>query len=363
MSDAVNSRAGRGDDADDVVPRRSARPRSARDPEPSSMPHTRPARDDRSRTAPQSTPDLDSDPNSGVDPDPPLPGWMVPERPAAANAAEVPAAAPVATGRNLPIAIAVGVVLGAVLIGSLFWHPMAFTLVIAVFVVLANVEAGAELRAMGITVSVPPLLLGGMAIVLGAYRSGHAGQAVGILVLFLGTVAWLLADPHRTDVVRNLTLTLMLGLWTAYLASFGVLLIGRESDGPVAVLAVAGAAVFGDIGGYAVGVRFGRRKIAPRVSPNKSVEGLIGGLVVASVLAALVLPQIGDLFTVPTAIAIAVVSVLAGFLGDLTESMIKRDLGIKDFGRVLPGHGGVLDRVDGLLVALPIGFFAITLLT
>lgn len=294
------------------------------------------------------------------DPDPPLPGWMASERPATAPA---PAATELPVGRNLPMAIAVGVVLGAVLIGSLFWHPIAFTLVIAVFVVLANVEAAAELRAMGITVSVPPLLLGGMAIVFGAYRSGHAGQAVGILVLFLGTVAWLLADPHRTDVVRNLTLTLMLGLWTAYLASFGVLLIGRESDGPVAVLAVAGAAVFGDIGGYAVGVRFGRNKIAPQVSPNKSVEGLVGGLVVASVLAALVLPQIGDLFTVPTAIAIALVSVLAGFLGDLTESMIKRDLGVKDFGRVLPGHGGVLDRVDGLLVALPIGFFAITLLT
>lgn len=313
------------------------------------------------RPADVDLPPVASDP----DPDPPLPGWITsepssPEAPTP-RAAEVPAAP--AGGRNLPIAIAVGLVLGVVLIGSLFWDPIAFTLVVAVFVVLANIEAAAELRSMGVTVSVPPLLLGGMAIVFGAYRSGHAGQAVGILVLFLGTIAWLLADPHRTDVVRNLTLTLMLGVWTAYLASFGVLLIGRETDGPVAVLAVAGAAVFGDIGGYAVGVRFGQHKIAPQVSPNKTVEGLVGGLVVASVLAAVILPRIGDLFTVTTAIAIALVSVLAGFLGDLTESMIKRDLGVKDFGRFLPGHGGVLDRVDGLLVALPIGFFAITLLT
>lgn len=268
-----------------------------------------------------------------------------------------------ATGRDLPVAIIVGVVLAVVFLGSTFWHPLALTVVIGAFVVLAVIESAAELRRIGIRTAVPAMLLGGLVMVFGAYRAQHAGQATGMLVLFLAAILWLLADPERREVVSNLGMTILLGTWTGLLASFGVLLVNRPEDGPVAVLAVIGAAIFGDIGGYAVGVRFGRTKIAPSVSPNKSVEGLVGGVVLSSVLAVVVLPAVGDLFTPVTAVAVAVVSVLAGFLGDLTESMVKRDLGIKDFGSLLPGHGGLLDRVDGILMAMPVGFFAITLLT
>jgi phosphatidate cytidylyltransferase len=266
-------------------------------------------------------------------------------------------------GRDLPIAIVSGVLLGGLFLGSLFWHPLAFTVVIAGFVAVAGIEAAMELRRIGYPVAVPALLLGGLVTVFGAYRSMHTGQAVGILVLFLGSVAWELADPHRRDVVRTIATTLLLGLWTAFLGSYGVLLVNRHEDGAIAVLAVIGAAVFGDVGAYAVGVRFGRHKIAPAISPNKTVEGLIGGVVTAAVLAAIVLPLVGDLFTVGSAVVIAVVSVLAGFVGDLTESMVKRDLGLKDLGRILPGHGGVLDRVDGILFAMPVGFYALALMT
>lgn len=266
-------------------------------------------------------------------------------------------------GRDLPVAIVVGVVLAIVFLGSTFWHPLALTAVIAAFVVLTIIESAAELRRIGLTTAVPAMLLGGLVMVFGAYRSQHAGQAAGVLVLFLGAILWLLADPGRRDVVTNLGMTVLLGTWTGFLASFGVLLVNRAEDGPAAVLAVMGAAIFGDIGGYAVGVRFGRTKIAPSISPNKSVEGLIGGLVVAAALAALILPPVGDLFTPLTGAAVAVASVLAGFVGDLTESMVKRDLGIKDFGSLLPGHGGLLDRVDGILMAMPVGFFAVALLT
>ena len=293
-------------------------------------------------------------------------------RPARAARPAVPATPPVdedtgsrrvVGGRDLPVAIVVGVVLAGVFLGSVFWHPLAFTLVVAVFVVIASIESAAELRRAGIQTGVPAMVLGGLVTVLGAYRSQHAGQAAGVLVLFLGAILWLLADPERRDVVRNLTMTVLLGVWTGFLGSFGVLLVSRPEDGPVAVLAVIGAAIFGDIGGYAVGVRFGRTKVAPTVSPNKSVEGLVGGIVVSAVLAAVVLPLVGDLFTPATAVVVAVVCVLAGFVGDLAESMVKRDLGIKDFGDLLPGHGGVLDRVDGILMAMPVGFFAIAVLT
>lgn len=267
-------------------------------------------------------------------------------------------------GRDLPIAIAVGVALAAVFLGSIFWHPLAFTIVVAAFVVIASIEAAAELRRrIGMSTGVPAMVLGGVVTVFGAYRSQHAGQAAGVLVLFVGAILWLLADPDRRDVVANLTMTVLLGIWLGFLGSFGVLLVNRPEDGVVAVLGVIGAAIFGDIGGYAVGVAVGRTKIAPSVSPNKSLEGLLGGIVVASLLAAVVLPRFGDLFTPLTAVVVAVVSVLAGFLGDLAESMVKRDLGVKDLGNVLPGHGGILDRVDGILMAMPVGFFAIAVVT
>lgn len=265
-------------------------------------------------------------------------------------------------GRDLPVAIVVGLALAGLFLGSIFWHPLAFTVVVAVFVTAAAIESAAELRRIGVPTAVPAMLLGGLVTVFGAYRSQHAGQAAGVLVLFLGAILWLLADPDRRDVVTTLGMTLLLGIWTGFLASFGVLLVNRPEDGPVAVLAVIGAAIFGDIGGYAAGVRFGRTRIAPSISPNKTWEGLVGGLVLSSVLAALVLPATGDLFTPTTAVVVAVVCVLAGFVGDLAESMVKRDLGIKDLGSLLPGHGGILDRVDGILLAMPVGFFAIAVL-
>jgi phosphatidate cytidylyltransferase len=257
----------------------------------------------------------------------------------------------------------VGLVLAGLFLGSVFWHPLAFTVVVAAFVTAAAIESAAELRRIGVPTAVPAMLLGGLVTVFGAYRSQHAGQAAGVLVLFLGAILWLLADPDRRNVVATLGMTLLLGIWTGFLASFGVLLVNRPEDGVVAVLAVIGTAIFGDIGGYAVGVRFGRTKIAPSVSPNKTWEGLVGGLVLSSLLAALVLPVFGDLFTPATAVVVAFVCVLAGFVGDLAESMVKRDLGLKDLGSLLPGHGGILDRVDGILLAMPVGFFAIAVLT
>jgi phosphatidate cytidylyltransferase len=266
-------------------------------------------------------------------------------------------------GRDLPLAIAVGVVLAGIFLGSLFWHPLAFSLLVAVLVTLACVESGRVLRSVGVELEVPVLLVASLVMVAGAYQARHAGQAVGIAVLFVGGVLWQLSDPHRRDVVRRLATTVTFGLWIGFLASFAVLLITLPEDAVVVTLGVIGAAVFADIGAYAFGVAFGRHRIAPSVSPNKTWEGFLGGLVVATLIAVLVLPYVSDLFTIPSAAALAVVCGTAAFLGDLVESMIKRDLGVKDLGDLLPGHGGVLDRVDGILFALPVGFYAIEVLT
>jgi phosphatidate cytidylyltransferase len=265
-------------------------------------------------------------------------------------------------GRNLPLAIAVGLVLAGLFLGSLFWHPAAFTALVAVLTTVAYLESGRVLEAVEVRLEVPVLVVATLLMLFGAYQARHAGQAVGVLVLLLGGVVWLFADATRRDVVRTLGTTLLFGLWVGFLASFAVLLVNRPVGGPLVVLAVAGAAIFTDIGGYAFGVALGRHKVAPSISPNKTWEGLLGGLAVATSTGALVLPLLGDTFDPLSAAVVVLVCGIASFLGDLAESMIKRDLGVKDLGSVLPGHGGVLDRVDGILFALPVGFFAVELL-
>ncbi|MBW3620672.1 MAG: phosphatidate cytidylyltransferase [Actinobacteria bacterium] len=277
--------------------------------------------------------------------------------PRAAEDADAPAG-----GRNLPIAVASGVLLAAVMIGSILWHPAAFTLLVAVLCLIAVVEVGQVLRARGIPIAVPVLLVATVVLLFGAYRGGAPGQVIGVLTLFLGAVAWELADGARRDVVRSLSSTLLIGLWVPFLATYGVLLVHRPVDGPAATLAVLGGAIFTDIGGYFVGTRFGRHKVAPSVSPAKSWEGLIGGLVLSGLVGALILPLMGDLFDVTTAILVPVLAGLAAFVGDLTESMVKRDLGVKDLGALIPGHGGILDRVDGIVFALPVGYYVIEVL-
>jgi phosphatidate cytidylyltransferase len=257
-------------------------------------------------------------------------------------------------GRNLPIAIAVGVLLATLFLGSLFWRPEAFVLVVVALLLLAVVESTRILRRVRVRLLIVPLAVGSVTTVIAAAYAGARGQAIGMAVLFGTSVLWLLFDPNRRRVVSTLGATLLFGIWLGLLASYASLLVVRD-DGPVVVLAVIGAATLTDIGGYAFGVTMGRHKVVPSISPNKSWEGLIGGLVVAGLLAALVLPRLGDTFTSVEAAALAVVCGLASFVGDLFESMVKRDLGVKDLGDLLPGHGGILDRVDGILFALPVG--------
>lgn len=267
-------------------------------------------------------------------------------------------------GRNLPVAIAVGLLLAGMLIGSVIWDPLAFTVVVGGLAAVGIVETSRTFQRLGIPVATPVLLVAMVALLAGAYRAGSAGQAVGVLVLFAGALAWELAAHERQDVVRSLAATSFLGLWICFLASYAVLLMVRVQDGATAVLAVAGGAVVGDIGGYLFGSLLGRHPIAPSISPKKTWEGFVGGVALAAAVAWAVLPRIGDLFTDPLdAVIVVSVVAIAGFFGDLAESMVKRDLGVKDLGEVLPGHGGILDRVDGVLVALPVGYYTVVLVT
>lgn len=264
-------------------------------------------------------------------------------------------------GRNLPLAIGVGLVLAAIFLGSLFGSALAFTAVVVAFASVACVEVARVLRPTAKAPIAPVLVATSVLLIPATAQLGPSGQAAGTAALAGGTVLWMLFDRNRTMVLSRVSSTVLFGLWLPFLASFAMLL-RRLDDGAIAVLIVIGAAIFTDIGGYAFGVAFGKHKVAPQVSPNKSWEGLIGGLVVAGTLAAVIVPMLTDTITPLGAIVVATICGVAGFIGDLFESMIKRDLDIKDLGALLPGHGGVLDRVDGILFALPVGYYTITTL-
>nr|WP_274388263.1 phosphatidate cytidylyltransferase [Salsipaludibacter albus] len=259
------------------------------------------------------------------------------------------------------MAIGIGVVLAVAFIGTTYWSPAASATLIGLFMVAASIEAAAQLRELGHRSIVPVLVLTAVVIAVTTLRAGHLGQVAGLLVLFLGSAGWLLVGPERRQALLRLGTTVILGLWISLLGSFAVLIVNLDDQGAPRLLLAIGATAFADIGAYAVGTWIGRTPVAPSLSPNKSWEGLVGGILVAGVVAALVIPQISDLPVFDVAV-VAVAVALAGFVGDLFESMVKRDLGIKDFGTLLPGHGGIMDRVDGILFALPVAYAVMVVL-
>ncbi|MEX0591932.1 MAG: phosphatidate cytidylyltransferase [Nitriliruptoraceae bacterium] len=260
-------------------------------------------------------------------------------------------------GRNLPLAIAVGVALIGVVGGALWWHPWAFAGVIALLTMAAYYEIKRVLLAVELRIDVPVATVATIVMIAGAFQARQAGQLAGVLVLIAGAFLWHLADPVRVDVVRSASLTVMFGMWIGFLASHAVLLVNRPFGGIELVIAVVGAAALMDTGGYIIGVALGRHPVAPSVSPNKTWEGLLGGFVFVAVGGAVGLPLLNGPFDALSGAVVALACGLAAFVGDLIESMVKRDLGVKDMGHLLPGHGGVLDRVDGILWALPVGYY------
>ena len=239
-------------------------------------------------------------------------------------------------GRNLPAAIAVGAFLGFSLIAILLFAPYVWLPVVAVAVALATHEVIRRLRTAGYAIPVWPLLIGGQA----APGSDVAGPAA------------------PGNYLRDISATVFLAAWVPLFASFGALLIYPD-DGAGRVFCLMLGVVFSDIGGYTAGVLFGKHPMAPAISPKKSWEGLAGSLllgITASVLAVNFLLHKPAWVGVPLGLML----VITGTLGDLVESQVKRDLGIKDMGTLLPGHGGLMDRLDSLL---PNAFMAWLLLS
>lgn len=263
-------------------------------------------------------------------------------------------------GRDLRAAVIVGAALLAALGAAVAGPPWLLALLVLALLAAGLVEAGGVLARAGRPVDVDVLLAVAAAGVAGALLGSERGLLAALALL---PVAALLRGVLRgggEGVLDRVGRTVLLGSWVVGLGAHAVLLRGG-AGGAAALLAVVGAVAVADTAAYAVGSRLGRRPLAPRISPNKTVEGVVAGLVAAGLVGALALPAV-DLLDPIRGAAFMVVVAAAGVLGDLAESMLKRDLGVKDLGRALPGHGGVLDRVDALLLALPVGHHLLALL-
>jgi phosphatidate cytidylyltransferase len=256
-------------------------------------------------------------------------------------------------GRNLPAAIGVAVVLGVVILLSLYLWKVAFLGVVVVAIVLGLWELSNALASSRINVPLVPVLLGAVAMLVAAYAGGSEPLLVALAITVLGVMVWRLLEPPEGS-VGDVTAGVFAALYVPFLAGFAVLLL-RPDDGADRVVVFIILVVLSDVGGYAFGVLLGRHPMAPSVSPKKSWEGFAGSAVFAAIGGAIVVPLlVGGTSVEGVAIGLAVM--VAATLGDLGESMIKRDLGIKDMGSVLPGHGGLMDRLDSLLPAAPVAY-------
>lgn len=280
------------------------------------------------------------------------------------DGSDAPKAKTSRAGRNLPAAIAVGAALGAMAIVILLFYEKGWLFVLAVAMPIATHEVVRRLREAGYAMPVVPLLLGGQAMVWLTWPYQATGLLIGYGATIVVCMVWRLVGQglreQPVNYLRDISATVLLATWVPLFGSFSALLIFQDHGGG-RVFAVIATVVFADIGGYVAGVLFGKHLMVPAISPKKSWEGLGGSLVfgiTASVLSVMYLLDKPWWVGLPLGLML----VITGVLGDLVESQVKRDLGIKDMGTLLPGHGGLMDRIDAMLPSAVAGWIVLTLL-
>ncbi|MBB1515810.1 phosphatidate cytidylyltransferase [Tessaracoccus sp. MC1679] len=269
-------------------------------------------------------------------------------------------------GRDLPVAIGVGVALFVSFAVGLIWFPWLFIGLVAVGLSAAAVEVHRALLRKGMRAEILPIVAGTALSVVGGYLAAVTDMRVtptSFVIICLGAttivaLAWRLfrgAEGFIRDVAAS-------ALVIAYIPLLGMFvpLLMAAPDGQLRILTVIACVVASDTGAYGVGSLIGRHKLAPHISPGKTWEGLAGGVAVTTavaVLASVFLLGAPWWVGVPLGVLVS----LAATVGDLVESLLKRDAGIKDMSNFLPGHGGVMDRLDSMLVAVPVGWLVLHL--
>ncbi len=269
------------------------------------------------------------------------------------------------TGRNVPVAIATGVGIVVVALLCLKFGPVWTVTLSTIVVVMSVAECYAALRRGGRRPATLLGLVATVAIMVAAYTKGLPALPLVLVLVVITALVWHLVEVERGSTVEGVASTLLGFVWVGFLGSFAALLLAPgefpHRHGVAFFLGAIVATIGADVGALAVGSWLGRHHLAPNVSPHKTWEGLIGGAIVAVALSAAVTGQVHP-WTVPKAALLGLVVAVVAPIGDLCESLVKRDLGLKDMGSILPGHGGVLDRVDGLLFVLPTTFYLVRLL-
>ncbi|HET6165821.1 MAG TPA: phosphatidate cytidylyltransferase [Marmoricola sp.] len=262
-------------------------------------------------------------------------------------------------GRNLPAAVGSAVVLLVAIAGSLFFFKSAFMLIVAAAVVIAIWELHRGLAAKGIDIPEQPLMAGGVVMVAVAYFWGAPALVTATAVTALVVMLWLLRRGVD-GFVQNATAAVFTLIYVPFLGSFVALMLAEGNDwtstdhvddGVRGIIAFIVVTIASDIGGYVAGVLFGRHPMAPVISPKKSWEGFAGSLIacVGAGIVLVVWMLDGDWWV---GVALGLIAVVMATLGDLVESVMKRDLGIKDMSQIIPGHGGLMDRIDSLLATI-----------
>jgi phosphatidate cytidylyltransferase len=284
-----------------------------------------------------------------------------PQRPPSAGAT-----APSADGRNLPVAVASGLALAAAFLALTMWRPAGAVAFVTVALGLATIEYFARVTDKGYR---PVMAVGVAACVaapLAAYWVGEAAiPMVVAFAFFAGAISFVAADSVESGPMPNMAITMLGVVWVGVLGSFAALILAWSNFGngtpwgTDTLVLIAIGVVANDVGAYFVGTAFGRTPLRSWISPNKSLEGLLGGTILTLLVMLIIgMRDLSDTWSSTSHLLMLgiVISVMAP-LGDLVESMFKRNLDVKDFGAIIRGHGGVLDRFDGFLFTLPAVYY------
>jgi phosphatidate cytidylyltransferase len=270
---------------------------------------------------------------------------------------------PLVGGRNLPAAILTAVVLAAVALLALAWKPAAFAVVAGGVVLYGQAELYATMHRRGYQPAPALGLVMGGLVLAGAYLKGEQAMAYLIALSLAMTFLWYMvaAPKAREGALANIGATLLGIVYMPMLAGYLLIVLTQPNSGRSLMLAILGLTFLYDVAAFAVGYFWGSRPLAPTISPKKSWEGLFGATVITFIVAFAFFPSIHPLTPLKSVGLWVVVAIFAP-LGDLAESLIKRDLGVKDMGSILPGHGGVLDRIDSVLFVAPAAFYFLRLI-
>ena len=261
-------------------------------------------------------------------------------------------------GRNLRDAIVIGVVLAALALASLL-HPVLFLVVLTAAMLIGAYEVQEAVGHARLDVPVIPVAIGIVSMMVAAYLRGPEMLAVATGLSMVAVVLWRATDGFTAS-ASSIAGGLLTLLYPAALGGFAALMVA-EPAGRTRIAVFILVTVFSDIGGYAAGVRFGRHPMAPSLSPKKSWEGFAGSVLACGVVGALAVWLLLDGAWWGGAVLGVLVAGCAT-VGDLIESSIKRDVGIKDMSNILPGHGGIMDRLDSLVVCAPVAWAGLRIL-